>query len=112
MEWPHRRKSDGCYACGFCSREFSDRSNRRRHENIIHRKLHRFTCTICAKTFGEAKQLDGHMNRHLGKRPHECEECGERFAYRSSLNGHIKQRHRRETEEAVLGGGSEMWEAI
>ena len=53
-------------ACRFCSRVFSDRSNWRRHEEVVHKRALQHKCQQCARAFGRLSQLRSHVARMHG----------------------------------------------
>lgn len=49
-------------------------------------------CTMCEKTI-EKNRMDGHINKHLDKRPYECEHCNKAFYCKLLKRLHITSIH-------------------
>ncbi|CAD5207120.1 unnamed protein product [Bursaphelenchus okinawaensis] len=64
-----RHESKLVYSCSVCSREFSDKSNMRKHAKL-----------------------------HTGEKPYECEVCHHKFAKRSNLTQHLSMHQRSSTD--------------
>ena len=53
-----------------------------------------FSCIVCGKNFTKRSNLKSHMGLHnKSDCKHNCEECGETFAWKSSLNRHKEKVH-------------------
>lgn len=90
------------HSCKFCDRTFKLGYNCKRHEDIVHRKLLPHKCTSCDKVFGTTVQLEGHMNKHLNKRPYKCPVCTASFSARASKNSHLRHVHPQHVATAKL----------
>ncbi|CAJ1082900.1 zinc finger and BTB domain-containing protein 41-like isoform X2 [Xyrichtys novacula] len=53
-----------------------------------HTKGHRFSCSLCKKSFPLRFELVRHMRSHTGDKPFSCSECGKRFTQKSNLQRH------------------------
>ncbi|CAH1104218.1 unnamed protein product [Psylliodes chrysocephalus] len=74
--------------CTFCNLKFNSYANyltHRRKEAELRRKKE--PCVICNKVISTYKLKD-HLNSHTKEAPYECEECGEKYRFRSSLYRH------------------------
>ncbi|CAH1181898.1 unnamed protein product [Phyllotreta striolata] len=74
--------------CSFCNSKFSSYSSYTKHrkkEAELRRK--REPCIICNKVISTYKLKD-HLNSHTKEAPYECNECGEKYRFRSSLSRH------------------------
>ena len=49
-----------------------------------------FQCDVCENWFNNFSVMVVHKRIHFGKRPYNCEDCGERFSCTSSLKSHYK----------------------
>ena len=84
------------YSCEDCGQRFTHSSNRAAHMRIAHSTgqatLHQ--CPHCpySTNYGTST-LRQHICTHTGEKPYLCEECGQRFAYSSSRNRHIRTVH-------------------
>lgn len=47
--------------CSICSTNFKSYSNLKKHIQIIHYKIHKYSCRFCSRTFGQKNQLQSHM---------------------------------------------------
>ena len=51
-------------------------------------------CTQCGKRFALKRNLSSHITSvHTEEKPHECTQCGHRFAQKGSLSSHIASVH-------------------
>jgi KRAB domain-containing zinc finger protein len=59
-----------------------------------------YPCPKCYTLCKSQDKLDNHLTKkHGGEKKYPCDECGEKFAYKSALFGHVRNRH---TEEACV----------
>ncbi|TVK90622.1 Zinc finger and BTB domain-containing protein 11 [Bagarius yarrelli] len=49
-----------------------------------------FQCSHCDKSFYEAKDLQQHMNKHLGLKPFQCQVCGKSYSWKKDWYSHVK----------------------
>lgn len=73
------------YICQYCGKEFQRMNSMRRHVQICHGG-HRIQCPICKKKL--KGHLTEHMRTHKQARPHECDQCGQRFTQSTQLTVH------------------------
>uniref|UniRef100_A0A182M1D1 C2H2-type domain-containing protein n=1 Tax=Anopheles culicifacies TaxID=139723 RepID=A0A182M1D1_9DIPT len=76
-------------------------TRRRRRSKISGRELYKSLltdCHICGKKI-ERNRLEGHINRHSGRRPYGCpvEGCSSRFHCKHACRLHVRCRHGSET---------------
>ncbi|CAH0383359.1 unnamed protein product [Bemisia tabaci] len=92
----HSRKKT--YPCSDCSAAFSNKK-----ELALHRRSHqqeRYECTHCPMRFSSKIKLNSHVYAHFGGRPHQCEQCGDRFRTPHLLRNHVATKHSDETPYA------------
>ena len=80
--------------CELCGTIFTRKDNYGKHKKGIHDKDGSFVhkCTQCKETFCTSKLLRTHYNLNHKKKI-SCEECGQSFTLKSSLEFHIKGRN-------------------
>lgn len=44
----------------------------------------------CDKRFYEAKDLQQHMNKHMGLKPFQCQVCGKCYSWKKDWYSHVK----------------------
>lgn len=91
-ESPHEFETDE-YTCKFCLKKFSRKDHCKTHIQIVHtkeKKLKKFNCAVCDKTFYSAENLRKHVLSHSEKEIFSCPQCTKEFKSHSSLMRHIK----------------------
>ncbi|CAJ0571957.1 unnamed protein product, partial [Mesorhabditis spiculigera] len=51
------------------------------------------TCSFCGLALKYPSKIRAHMQIHLGIKEFSCDECGDLFSTRGSLNSHIRRKH-------------------
>ncbi|KAL3859757.1 hypothetical protein ACJMK2_009955 [Sinanodonta woodiana] len=87
------------YACNVCGKQYTNKSNCKRHMRIHTGEEKTFECTHCHKKFAMKYELRMHSRIHTGEKPFECAVCGKTFVERGNWKRHTKI-HLREQEDA------------
>lgn len=90
LMWSHYRNHYKLYQCEECDRKFATATILKNHVEVIHRKLRKFHCDQCPKTFAYPHKLKEHQNVHRGIRNRKCRFCGKSFTHSSTLRVHEK----------------------
>lgn len=89
------------HPCDQCSASYASRDALRKHLRRAHgggdaAAGGRATCEQCGKTFHKRNHLVAHVAQvHDKVLPHECADCGRRFAFPSKLKVHRRNKHER-----------------
>lgn len=62
-----------------------------------------YQCKICDLTIYSKFAFQDHINLHTGKQPHQCKICPSNFAQATTLERHIKQKHKHRHKCSVCG---------
>lgn len=76
--------------CEVCGKVFANSANKRRHVKIIHEGIKAHVCTMCDKRFGQATELQDHIDRHNDNRVYECDVCLKKFRAKCDLKIHVR----------------------
>ncbi|XP_035666221.1 zinc finger protein 23-like isoform X2 [Branchiostoma floridae] len=79
------------FECTECKAMFKTPATLRMHKEV-HTEDSTHLCAVCGEQFKTARALRSHLRRH-GEKPHQCSECGNRFAILGELNRHVKVTH-------------------
>lgn len=80
--------------CKFCDNLFPDKSSCHEHTKVMHLKKYR--CEICGKGFCHNPTLKRHIRRHVGDKPHACNQCDYRATKNYAVEKHKRLIHDRE----------------
>ena len=88
----HLRADDSSpkkFQCTQCTATFVHRQSLNRHKRL-HENPHPYMCLVCEKAYKSGPVLKRHMlmQHDIGETPHQCKECGRRFAYSCELLNH------------------------
>ena len=90
----HDNEASDEFKCELCGTTFTQKDNHQRHQKGIHNEDGSFVhkCSHCNETFCTSKLLKSHC-----KAKHDnnvsCEECGQKFTLKRSLDLHMKKRN-------------------
>ena len=76
-----------------CGKKFRNERNHANHMRTVHEGNYKLYCSICLKGFVCSVDLEGHMNKHKGIKPHVCHLCSTTFRHKKSLTAHMKNIH-------------------
>lgn len=90
----HRKTHSGnkSFACGMCSKQYTNQGNLDRHIRVTHNKERQHICSICNKSFAQATILRQHHSVHITERDFNCDICKKAFKTEVHLKLH-KLRH-------------------
>ena len=85
-----------CDECNFVVRRTTEKGLERgmASHKLIHSAEGRpkpFLCEFCSKSFATRKDLESHMNAHMGIQPFSCTECNMRYSGREALDQHFRR---------------------
>lgn len=100
------------YMCHECSKTFGSRNSFRLHMQT-HLGIKPFKCTFigCVWAFVQKSKLAVHMQSHTGERPVICPICQKGYSKRYHVRKHIKNFHKIEDVDGVLGSKRRPYEA-
>ena len=78
------------YKCGFCEQRFSQKSNKKTHENNIHKKINQVSCKICQTSFGGQVRLENHIKSQHQVGEYKCTICPSSFVAETKLKIHLE----------------------
>ncbi|KAL1023390.1 hypothetical protein UPYG_G00040230 [Umbra pygmaea] len=80
------------YQCPQCGCMFNRASGLSKHlkRHKPRPEVRGFPCDHCEKSFFEAKDLQQHMNKHLGLKPFQCQVCGKCYSWKKDWYSHVK----------------------
>ena len=83
----HSQIHDQKFTCVPCDKEFTYRSNLRKHNKSIHDKI-RYNCDQCPYEATTKASLQAHIGSiHLGMK-FECQLCRKTFTFKANLRAH------------------------
>lgn len=83
------------HRCSTCGNKFSDSSELRKHQRLLHPRERPYKCQQCDASFSEKGNLNKHIKScHQKLRDFACDECHARFAFQDGLTRHVDMVHR------------------
>ena len=83
-----------------CSKTCSLKHNLDNHIQGIHEKNKLHNCFLCKYTCLRRKNLENHMKEvHEENKPFACKTCNSKFGMKSRLNRHIKENHEEQSRQ-------------
>lgn len=73
--------------CGECSEVFWNQKTYYRHFKSRH--TDDFKCSYCSKAFGAKRDLEEHLPKHTGVKPHQCAACGKCYTTHKGFKDHL-----------------------
>ena len=77
--------------CVICNEEFSNKKSLPSHLLKVH-GVKSFSCDTCGKRFAYRHSMELHV-RHYHEKRFSCDICYKRFVYNHSLTRHLKENH-------------------
>ena len=71
----------------------------KRHKQVVHEKIYKYYCHLCAKPTNDKDNLNSHMiNVHgIGEKMFKCDQCDKSFANKHILKHHYESHHVKKT---------------
>lgn len=88
LMWSHYRNHYKSYPCKECDRKFATATILKNHVDVIHRKIRKYQCEYCQKTFAYQHKFKEHLHVHMGYKGRECRYCSKSFTHSSNLLVH------------------------
>ncbi|XP_039448343.1 zinc finger autosomal protein-like [Culex pipiens pallens] len=89
----HQQNVPKPHVCGTCGKSFERNFDLKRHSSMHAMDDPNFTgfgCELCGKVFARKDQYRAHTYRHIGYKPHKCQQCGKSFSDSSNFAKHQK----------------------
>ncbi|KAK0407118.1 hypothetical protein QR680_019010 [Steinernema hermaphroditum] len=101
IEKPPKEVHRRIFQCAICLKYYANHRSFRYHSLTSHSDIivKRYKCEECGKRFASRSSRDSHMLLHSGELPFACELCGQRFRYNGNLKKHKLTHERRLKKE-------------
>lgn len=87
---PKNRWSSYIYACNVCGKQYTNKSNCKRHMMIHTEDRKLYECSYCGKRFAQKYEVRMHARIHTGEKPFTCAVCGKTFTERGNWRRHTQ----------------------
>ena len=71
-----------------CNKSYKAKSTLTAHIQQIHTGSGSYICHFCGIRSNSKWNLEGHLNKHMGIKPHSCQKCQKTFTYQGDLKRH------------------------
>ena len=83
--------SESSLKCDLCNQQFQNKQELKKHTVDNHCGNRPFVCTVCSHRSKSQSKLNVHMRQHSLTKVHNCEHCGQKFAFKNSLTKHLSK---------------------
>ncbi|CAG0882961.1 unnamed protein product [Cyprideis torosa] len=94
--------------CSVCNKGFKGVAKLKEHLAMVHSDIKKHICSYCGKEYARAKSLKEHEFAHRGEKPYTCKYCDYRTNISSNVYIHMRNKHKRERQAAMSGGGASV----
>ena len=87
------------HICDTCGHVSTTLWGLKKHQKLVHEKIYKYVCHLCAKPLNSNEKLNVHMiNVHgIGERKFKCDQCDKSFATSNLLKNHFESHHAKKT---------------
>ncbi|CAL8076941.1 unnamed protein product [Orchesella dallaii] len=93
----HNISGPPVYSCTTCKKTFNHLSCLNRHVKHVHKKIKKYWCVFCQKSFCTKLHLDRHILSHIGEKHFWCNMCNYEVSRKDTLKIHQKQHKKGQT---------------
>ena len=87
------KHDDKRFSCVQCNCSYVYKRGLNQHMNTFHRKLYRYRCETCDRTFMVPSRYYDHVASHTGVKRHTCTICEMKLMNKTSLKKHVLHFH-------------------
>ena len=100
------------FHCSYCKAGFKLHAHMLKHEKRIHHAADHLLCQTCLERFPSVDKLTIHgVQEHGHEKPHQCSQCGQRFAGKETFQKHVKNHSSESLFTCDLCGKGFIWRA-